>query len=161
MIVIGHNLCRYARDRSLFADRALKRRAFFGPVLFGLPGLPRGLFTLFSPRLPESVLRSGKAEGARCSCATRATDSAFVPNAALPPASMQANAAGAQNSQALRVRPQTAPLGVACRSFGITKSRSAFVPDTALPPASMQASARLDWHRLGTNRRGENRVNRP
>ena len=72
----------------------------------------QGLFTLFSPRLPESVLRSGKAEGARCSQTTRATDSAFV-------------------------------------------------PDAALPPASMQASARLDWRRLGTNRRGENRINRP
>ena len=63
--------------------------------------------------------------------------------------------------QALRVRPQTAPLGVACRSFGVTKFLSAFVPDAALPPASMQASARLDWRRLGTNRHGENRVNRP
>ena len=40
MIMISHNLCRYARDRSLFADRALKRRTFFGPVLFGLSGLP-------------------------------------------------------------------------------------------------------------------------
>ena len=36
------------------------------------------------------------------------------------------------------VRPQTAPLGVACRSFGITKF----------------LSARLDWRRLGTNPKG-------
>ena len=45
------------------------RRALDQQIRDTIEQFAQGLFTLFSPRLPESVLRSGKAEGARCSCA--------------------------------------------------------------------------------------------
>ena len=71
------------------------------------------LFTLCVPGLPESVLRLGKAEEAPCSQTTPATDL---------PASGRQRRRGAKRPGPLGVS-RTAPLGVACRSFGMTKSR--------------------------------------
>ena len=79
--------------------------------------------------LLESVLCPGKAEEAPGSSATPATDNAAGRKTARP----------ACCRPALRVRPQTASFGVACRSLGMTQACSALVPDAALLPASMEA----------------------